>query len=264
MALFTSHAPGTPSWVDLMTTDLDAAKGFYGALFGWDLEDQFDDDANRVYVMAKLDGKAVAGMGAMPPGAGDMASLWNTYITVADVARSVDAVTAAGGQVVMAPMQLMESGHMAVCADPAGAAFSMWQPEQHIGIEVGNVANTLTWNELMSRDIDTAKGFYAEVFGWNYEEGAEMPGYHLIAGGENGGLGGLMAMPPEVPDMVPSHWVAYFAVADLPAAMATATGAGASVMVEPMIVPGVGSFATVSDPSGAALSLMQPEDLPTI
>ena len=63
-----AHAPGTPSWVDLMASDLDQAKDFYAGLFSWDLEDQFDGDGNRIYTMARMDGKAVAGLGAIPPG----------------------------------------------------------------------------------------------------------------------------------------------------------------------------------------------------
>ena len=47
MAEFTSHAPGTPSWTDLMSPDVDAAVAFYTAVFGWDAEDQFDDNGNR-------------------------------------------------------------------------------------------------------------------------------------------------------------------------------------------------------------------------
>lgn len=262
MAEFTSHDPGTPSWVDLMSADLDGAKAFYAALFGWHMEDQFDDDGNRIYVMATLDGKSVAGMGAIPPGSPEgMPSVWNTYITVADVEATTAKVAEAGGTVMMPAMQVMTSGRMAVFADPAGAAFSVWQPQDHIGIELGNVANTLTWNELMSRDLAASQAFYSSVFGWNYETGEHMPDYHLITGGEAGGLGGLMAMPAEVPDMVPSHWAAYFAVTDLAASSALVSENGGQMVTEPMSAPGVGSFATVHDPTGAMFALMQPEDL---
>ena len=260
MAEFTSHSPGTPSWVDLMTSDVDAAKAFYAAVFGWHFEDQFDDDGNRIYVMASLDGKSVAGMGAMPPGSPEgMPSVWNTYITVDDVDAAAAKVTEGGGTVMMPSMQIMTSGTMAVFADPTGAAFSVWKPQDHIGIELGNVANTLTWNELMSRDIDISKAFYAEVFGWTYETGEAMPDYNLIAGG-NGGLGGLMAMPAEVPDMVPSHWVGYFAVADLEASSALVTENGGQMVTEAMSAPGVGSFATVHDPTCLLYTSPSPRD----
>lgn len=259
MAEFTSHAPGTPSWVDLMATDLDAAKDFYENVFGWELTDEFDDGGNRVYVMAHLDGKAVAGLGQVPPGM-DMPSVWNTYIASADLAATTKAVEGAGGTVIMPQMQVMEAGHMAVFADPAGAAFSAWQPANHIGAEVGNIANTYSWNELMSRDVDTAKAFYAEVFGWKYEV-QKMPtgDYNVITGGENGGLGGLMAMPPEVPKMVPSHWGVYFTVEDLNASIAAVSDNDGQIVMDPMELPGIGQMATVHDNNHAAFTLMQPE-----
>lgn len=259
MAEFTKHTPGTPNWVDLMATDLDAAKSFYENVFGWELTDQFDDDGNRIYVMARLDGKAVAGMGQVPPGM-EMPSVWNSYIATDDLAVTTEAVQAAGGSVMMPPMQVMDAGHMAVFADPTGAAFSAWQAAEHIGAELGNVPNTHSWNELMSRDIDTAKTFYGQVFGWEYETMAMPQGdYHVITGGENGGLGGLMAMPAEVPEMVPNHWMAYFSVSDLDASVAAVTEHGGQVVMPAMEVPGVGRMATVHDNVNAAFTLMQPE-----
>ena len=107
MTEHTSHAPGTPSWVDLMASDLDQAKDFYTGLFGWDLQDQFDDEGNRIYSMARVDGKAVAGMGEIPPGV-EMPSVWNTYVATANLDSTVAAVEAAGGSVMMPPIQVMD------------------------------------------------------------------------------------------------------------------------------------------------------------
>lgn len=258
MAEFTAHAPGTPSWVDLFASDLDQAKEFYAGLFGWELEDQFDEDGNRIYSMARLDGKAAAGMGAIPPGV-DMPSVWNTYVSTADIDATSTAVEAAGGSVVMPAMQVMDAGKMASFADPTGAVFSVWEPGQHIGAEIGNVANTFSWNELMSRDIDSAQAFYASVFGWEYET-QQMPDgpYHVISGGDSGGLGGLMAMPAEVPEMVPNHWGVYFTVENLDASVAKAQELGGQVVVAPMDIPGVGRMSTVHDCCNASFTMMQP------
>ena len=257
MTEFTSHAPGTPNWVDLMATDLDGAKAFYENVFGWELEDQFDDDGNRIYVMARQNGKAVAGVGEVPSGM-QMPSLWNSYIATDDLAATAEVVTAAGGSVKMAPMQVMDAGHMAVFADPTGAAFSAWQPEQHIGVELGNVENTYSWNELMTRDLDSAKAFYSDVFGWRYDvQLMPMGEYSVISGGENGGLGGMMTMPAEVPEMVPNHWAVYFTVSDLEASVAAVGEHGGQVIVPPMDIPGVGKMATVHDPNQASFTLMQ-------
>ena len=258
MTEHSSHAPGTPSWVDLMASDLDQAKDFYTGLFGWDLQDQFDDEGNRIYSMARVDGKAVAGMGEIPPGV-EMPSVWNTYVATANLDSTVAAVEAAGGSVMMPPMQVMEAGRMAVFADPTGAAFSAWEPGQHIGSELGNVANTHSWNELMTRDLPAAQAFYSEVFGWAYEA-QQMPTgeYQVIAGGENGGLGGMMTMPAEVPEMVPNHWGVYFTVDDVDASVAKVQELGGQVVMPAMDIPGVGRMSTVHDCCNAAFTMMQP------
>lgn len=257
---FASHAAGSPCWVDLMSPDVDASKAFYTSVFGWDAEDQHDDEGNRVYVMFSLDGKSVAGLGGQPPGMGEMPAIWNTYVATDDCAATAAKVQAAGGTVMMPPMAVFDSGEMAIFTDPTGAAFSVWKAGVHIGAEVCNEPNTWSWSELMSRDIDTARAFYAQVFGWTYaDQDMGTMIYHVIEGGENQGWGGLMAMPPEVPDMVPNHWSVYFTVADVDATVGAVKAAGGQVVVEPMAIPGVGTTATVHDPAGGNFALMQPE-----
>lgn len=261
MPVFTSHAVGSPSWVDLMSPDVDASVNFYSALFGWNATDQHDDEGNRIYVMFDLGGKAVAGLGGQAPGMEGLPAVWNTYVSVDDVDGTVAKATAAGGSVIAPPMQVMEAGQMAIIADPTGAAISMWKAGEHIGAEICNEPNTFSWSELMTRDIDSATAFYADVFGWDIVDQDMGPGgiYHVIQGGENGGWGGMMAMPAEMPDMVPNHWMAYFTVADVDATLAAVTANGGTVVNPAFDVPGVGRMATAHDPAGGSFSLMQPE-----
>ena len=257
MTTFTSHEPGVPNWIDLLAADVDGAKVFYAGLFGWDIEDELDADGNRIYSIARLDGKKVAGIGTIPAGV-EMPSVWNSYICTADVAATAAAVSDAGGTVLMAPTQIGSSGRMASCADPTGAAFSIWEPQQHLGIEVGNEANTYSWNELMSQDLATAQTFYSDVFGWTYKHEA-MPGgdYFVIAGGENGGLGGLMEMPSDL-GSTPSYWGVYFTVAGLAATTNKVVALGGQVLMPGMELPGIGTFAVVGDPWGAAFTVIEP------
>lgn len=261
MTTFHSHAPGTPSWVDLMSPDVHEAKEFYTSLFGWAAEDQLDDEGNQIYTIFLKNGKAVAGLGGLPPDADGMPATWNTYISVNSVDNATTTVNEAGGHVIMPPMKVMDAGSMAVFADPTGAVFSVWQPDQHIGVEIGNEPGSYGWNELMSRDIDTAKRFYSEVFGWTYHQ-IQMPHslYNVIDGGDNGGLGGLMAMPDGVPDEVPSHWMVYFIVADLETSMARAEEGGGQTVHGPMDLPDVGTVAAVVDPTGGMFTMMQPAE----
>lgn len=261
MPEFTSYDAGTPCWIDLMSPDVDASKDFYATVFGWETEDQFDPEGNRIYVNFSKGGKEVAGLGGQPPEMGAMPAVWNTYIATDDCEAVSAKVVAAGGSVLMPTMQVMDAGSMAVFADPTGAAFSVWQAGEHIGAHLCNEANTLSWNELVTRDVETAKTFYGEVFGWEYEsqDMGPMGTYTLVTGGENGGLGGITPMPDEIPEQVPNHWMPYVQVDDLSATSATIGEAGGQIVSGPFEAPGVGQFSVVHDPAGGTFSMMQPE-----
>ncbi|MEM8922068.1 MAG: VOC family protein [Actinomycetota bacterium] len=262
MPEFTSHAAGSPCWVDLMSPDVEASKAFYTTVFGWDASDQFDDDGNYTYTMFEADGKAVAGMGGQPPDMPDgMPPVWNSYVAVDDPAATAKKVTAAGGSVMMPPMQVMAAGEMAIFTDPTGAVISVWKAGEHVGAHVANEHHTWSWNELMTRDPEAAAGFYGQVFGWNYDEMNMGPigTYRMIQGGENNGWGGIMAMPPGMPEQVPNHWSVYFMTNDLDATLDGVKGAGGMVANGPMPIPGVGTTAVVHDPAGGSFQLLQPE-----
>jgi len=68
-------------------------------------------------------------------------------------------------------------------------------------------------------------------------------------------VGGMMTMPEQVPAEVPSHWLAYFAIADCDATVATATSLGATVMAPPMDIP-AGRFSVLLDPAGAVFGII--------
>ena len=96
--------------------------------------------------------------------------IWSTYVATDDADLVATRVEAAGGQVVVAPFDVFDQGRMAVFADPAGAAFSVWQPMAMPGAELFNVPGAMCWNELVTPDPEGAKEFYALVFGWQPEE----------------------------------------------------------------------------------------------
>jgi hypothetical protein len=248
MTEITTHAPGTPSWVDIGAPDISAAAAFYTGLFGWETEDMGEDAGH--YTMCLLRGKPVAAIGpAMNPGP----PAWMTYITVASVDDTAAAITAAGGQVVSPPMDVMTAGRMAVAQDPTGAFFSIWQAGESIGAEIVNEPGTLCWNELNTRDVDAALAFYEQVFGLGAQR-SDM--YNELKLGDKV-VGGCMQMPEMVPAEVPAHWLAYFAVEDVDAAKAKAESLGATSMVGPMEAGDTGRFVILGDPMGAVFAIIQ-------
>ncbi|MGZ4755228.1 MAG: VOC family protein [Acidimicrobiia bacterium] len=260
----TEYAPGTPSWTDLASPDVAASRQFYGALFGWDIGEESTGDPDNPYLIARQDGKDVAGMMKLSPEmqASGMPPVWTTYVTVADVEASTAKVKELGGAVLSEPMDAMDAGRMAVVADPTGAVFCLWQAKGSIGAQLVNEPFSLSWNELMTPDIEAAKTFYKGLFGWNGETmqmGGDGPPYTVWMLGE-GGIGGAMAPPMEG---IPPFWGVYFAVADCDATVAKAQELGANVLNGPMDVPEVGRMAALMDPQGAAFSVIQNAGTPT-
>lgn len=251
MTEMTSYQPGTPSWVDIGVPDIGAALGFYSALFGWEGEDMGEEAGH--YTMCRLRGKSVAAIGpAMNPGP----PAWTTYITVASVDETAAKIAEAGGTVVAPPMDVMEAGRMAVATDPTGAFFSIWEARASIGAEIVNEPGTLCWNELNTRDVDTALTFYETVFGLKAQRSEMYNEFHL---GDRV-VGACMPMPEMVPAEVPSFWMVYFAVADIEASTEQAKSLGATAMVELMEAGDVGRFSVLADPMGAAFSIIQLND----
>lgn len=250
----TSYAPGTPNWVDLGSPNIAESIAFYGELFGWQAVDQGPDAGG--YHMFELDGAAVAGLGPqMQPG---IPPYWTTYIAVADTDATVERVKSAGGMVFVEPMDVFESGRMAVCADSSGAPFSVWQAKDHIGCELAGEPNTFCWAELTVRDADAAGAFYSKVFGWQPQTAHAAPGSaHAYTEWHLGKtvIGGMMTMDDNWPAEVPPHWMAYFAVGDADAATQQVLDLGGNICVPPTdIAPG--RFSVVNDPHGAMFSLI--------
>lgn len=247
----TAWPHGTPCWVDLSVDDPATANNFYAGLFGWKIT--VGPPETGGYAMCEIDGRPVAGI--MPKPSPDMPSVWTTYLAVDDADEATNKIAAAGGSVFMGPMDVMDVGRMAVAADPAGAVFGIWQARAHTGAQVANEPGALCWNENMSRDFAGNKAFYQAVFGYEYGDmssGEFSYATFKVGGKDVGGIGGLGA---DVPEQVPAHWTAYFAVADTDAALAKVTELGGKIL-RPAVDSPYGRMATVTDTEGGTFSVI--------
>jgi predicted enzyme related to lactoylglutathione lyase len=119
------NEPGSFCWNELISTDLDASKSFYKAVFNWDAEDQGPPGGPVAYTEWKLNGKSVGGlMLKSPEMPAEMPPLWGVYFAVADCDESVAKAESLGGAVFMPPTDI-EPGRFALLADPIGAVFSV-------------------------------------------------------------------------------------------------------------------------------------------
>ncbi len=252
MGLRTAYEPGTFSWVELLTPDIDGARAFYSGLFGWEWE-RVALDGGGSYWLSKLDGKTVTGGHSPPPEQGTPPN-WLSYVTVADADAAAAKAQELGGAVMAGPFDVGDAGRMAVLGDPTGAVFGVWQAKGSIGSELVNAPGALTMNQLNSSDPEAATDFYSALFGWQIApiDTGGGPPYWSINRADGRLNGGMMHLPDDAGSV--SHWLAYFVSADLDAAVQAVGKLGGQVVVPPIAIP-AGRFAVARDPQGAHFAL---------
>ena len=247
----TQYTPGTFSWTDLNTTDPDAAKTFYAALFGWTYEDL--PAGGSVYSRAHVDGHSVAAIASQPPQQREagVPPAWNSYVTVPDADAALTRARELGATVHADAFEVMQAGRMGVIQDPQGAYFCVWQPRETIGAQLVNAPGALSWNELGTPDLDASARFYGDLFGWTTEP---MPGdmpYLVVKTTDDHSNGGLR---PPMPEGAPPFWLVYFATDDLGVSLAKVSEHGGSVLVGDTDI-GIAHIAVAADPQGAVFAL---------
>jgi len=250
-------APGTPTWIDVSTKDVDGAVAFYEGVFGWQTVDPGPDAGG--YRLFKKNGKDVAGIG--PTQDPNQPPAWSVYIATENADATAEKVKQAGGNVIAPPFDVLKSGRMAVFQDPTGAFISVWQANEMKGSELMDEPGTLAWAELNTRGVDNAKGFYKQVFGWGDKTSESQQGQppytewqlngKSIAGGMEIGPSGI-----NLPAQVPPHWLVYIGSADVDATTKKAKDLGGKVNMEPADFPG-GRFSVITDPTGAVFGILK-------
>ncbi|MGW7311783.1 VOC family protein [Streptomyces sp. NPDC054854] len=251
---------GAPCWVDAMFTDVEGAKEFYADVLGWTFGESSSEYGN--YTQAYSDGKAVAAVVPPMPGA-DAPSQWCLYFASPDAAATAEKIKAAGGELVMEPMQVGSFGTMLVAKEPSGAFFGVWQPGEHKGFEKMGEAGAYCWAEVFSRDVAKPDAFLPKVFPYEAEQmetgdDPEMAGMDFKVfslGAKSNPVLGRMAMGDDFPPEVPSYIQVYFAVPDCDEAVAKTKKHGGKLHFGPMDSP-FGRFAAVADPQGAAFAVI--------
>jgi uncharacterized protein len=261
---------GVPCAVDVTQPAAEAARDFYGGLFGWDFEDVMPAEAPYRYFVARLRDLDVAAIRSIPEGE-PRTAVWRTYFWVDSADEIVGLVRDAGGAVLSEPTDVGPAGRTAVFTDPEGAEFRVWEARENKGAQLVNEPGSLNLNGLNTRDVEGAKSFYGSLFGWQTLDvnGFEMwtlPGFGDFLARDNPDLreqmaeaqaptgfedvvGSINPIPEDQPE-TPPHWSVTFAVADADAAAAKAEELGGSVIVPPFDAPWV-RMTVLADPQGA-------------
>ncbi len=253
-----TQLPGRPTWLDLMTHDVEGAKAFYGKLFGWTFADQGESFGH--YHLIESNGSPVGGlMSSLMSPNGPTAeptgpTAWTVYLHTADLAVALSRLEAYRAQLVFGPMDVADHGRQAFVVDPAGAYLGLWEPNRMDGFELPRTPGTPVWFEAMSTDFDAAMPFYREVIGWDvaWMEGEPdgAAGFRYVTNGAgDGACAGLCDAAAFLAPEASSFWRVYFAVEDADATVARARELGGEIQSEAQDSP-FGRFAQVADPQG--------------
>jgi predicted enzyme related to lactoylglutathione lyase len=245
---------GRFTWYELMTTDVAAAKAFYGEVVGWGAQDASTSELS--YTLFTTADAPVSGVMTLPEEARRMGATprWMGYVGVDDVGATADRIMRLGGAIYVSPTD-SNIGRIAVVADPQTAVLALVQGlkparQQPAGLdEPGHVG----WHELLAADWEKAFAFYRELFGWERADTELGPTqtYQLFsAGGQT--IGGIFTKRPIEP--IP-YWLYYFNVGDIDAAAGRVKAAGGQVFEGPFEVPEGSWIARCIDPQGAIFAL---------
>jgi predicted enzyme related to lactoylglutathione lyase len=203
------------------------------------------------YTLLKNGEKDVGGLAA-PPADRDVPPSWLTYITVDDVDAAAARVPSLGGSVLMAPYDVPTIGRVAIVADPQGGKFAAFQSLTPGATDTTPATHSFCWAAIVAKNADAIVPFYTSLFGWTPSPMGE-PGHVLFSRGEEM-VGSTMQ---SADTSKPTQWLNYVAVEDLGASTKKAQAAGAELVYGPVVVPNQGSYAVVTDPTGAMVALWQ-------
>lgn len=247
-----TRKPGDFCWMNMITPQPDAARAFFGQLLGW----TFDDMPGMGHSVL-VDGHNIGGLFDLdgpqtPPGTKPVIG---AMIKVESADAMADKVKALGGTC-PAVFDVMDAGRIAVCYDPDGANFDLWEPKSSQGMDVDPATHGApSWFEVMSKDPVRAAAFYTGLFGWTAEAMTMPDGAYTTLKLGDAYVAGLMQMPSELGD-TPAQWGTYFTVRDVDATASEAVALGAMLVVPPQDVPGVGRFCGIVSPQGVMFYAM--------
>ncbi|WP_326553862.1 VOC family protein [Micromonospora sp. NBC_01813] len=253
-----SFRPGEAVWVELCTPDPAKVENFYRALLGWTV--RTERLGSTTYRMCSVDGRDVAGISDATGLHGGRPRGWIVYFAVDDIARSATQAVALGGELVTPPRYLPAAGTGAAVIDPFGATFGLYQGEARAGVQMLNSVGALCWNELDTGEPAASVAYYRSLFGYTTRQRGDGPTtrpYTLLMLADVP-VAGVLALDNDWPNLIPSKWITYFAVASLDEALAQVSSLGGTPTVGPADSP-YGRLHLVKDPAGHTLCLIQLE-----
>ena len=240
-------------WINMLTPRPAEARAFFGALLGWTYV-EMPGVGHRVQVGRRDVGGLFDLEGPnTPPGT---APVVGVMVKVESADAACEKAASLGGTAKPA-FDVMDAGRMAVCTDPNGAEFDVWEPKTMPGTDADSTLHGApSWFETVTTDVDRGATFYSSLFGWTPEV-VPMPGSNYTAfklGTEF--VAGMEEITPQMGSPRP-HWATYFTVNDADEAARQAIDLGAKLCAPVQDIPGVGRFCGITSPQGVTFYVIQ-------
>lgn len=253
---------GSNVWYELMTTDPEGAKAFYGSVVGWKIGDPIPGGGQDYRMIERKDGGFAGGVLGLTDEMRDGGAfpLWLGYIGVDDVDATVARVEAKGGKTMVAPFDIPQ-GRIATVTDPQGNPFYVMKPippadnpNAESDVFSPDAEQRVSWNELTTPDPAAAREFYGDLFGWTSDDFmpmGELGEYRFFA--HDGTTIGAVCKPMPGGS---SRWRYYVRVPSISEAVEAVKAAGGTVSMGPHEVPGGDHIIIGNDPQGAEFALV--------
>ena len=205
-------------------------------------------------------GDELVGVIAPQLGEPDVPASWAFNWAVDDVDACAQTAYETGGEIIEPSMDVGDQGRVAVVADPNGVEAILWQGKEHIGAGIMFEHGSFTWAQLITRNRKVSTAFLAYLLSLSIDSGpAPGSGINSVLMLKDEPMVGIMDMPDDVADAgTPNHWIIYFHVDDVDAAVDLAATNGASTIMAPTQLAHIGRIAIISDPQGALVGLITP------
>lgn len=241
------HHPGKFVWLDLVSEDPDAAETFYAGVFGW----AFEDSGTAGYRLIRNDGATIGGITSTDDQDPDFTeSRWLATVSVEDVDAAVGRVEAAGGEVLVEPVDVRNRGRLAAVRDPAGAELVLLRSEGGDPRDgTARPPGSFLWTDLWTDDVAGARSFYRSVLGYDtrtHKVGRDHR-YEILAR-DGHPRAGVIVVDLEG---IESNWLPYVRVENVSRTLERARKGGGYVLLER------GDLAVVVDPTGAAIGVQR-------
>jgi uncharacterized protein len=237
--------PGEFCWINMLTPQPAEACTFFEKLLGW----TYAEMPGMGYLI-KVGGSDIGGLFDLnsPQTPKGTPPLIGVMVKVENADATGEKISSLGGKAEPA-FDIPDHGRMAVCHDPNGAQFDIWQGTKSPGTDVdGTLHGAPSWFETLTSDVARARKFYTGLFGWSIEE-KPMPGFtYTTFKLGNTPVAGLMQIPEDM--KAPPHWGVYFTVDDADQVAGQATKLGGKICMPLMDIPEIGRMAGITSPQG--------------